>query len=419
MRRVAFVSYHTSPAALPGVGDAGGLNVYLRDLALTLADRGVASDIYTRKTGNTPDRLLSDGVRLIHVPAGPPRPLDKHEAMEHLSEFTDTLVGHAQAGDYDLIHSHYWLSGLAGFEAAERVDVPSVHTAHSLALADAAHGNSERSSCERFLAGTATRLIANTTHEAQTLTHRYGASPERVVIIPPGVDHSLFRLPQAVERDHARQSLGAAPDELLAIFVGRIQQLKGADLAVKAILRLSREAPSLAKRVKLLVVGGASGADGGSTLSEMQRLASDPAMLASVEFVPPTLHHDLARYYHAADVCLVPSRSESFGLVALEAQACGVPVIASAVDGLVHVVRHEQGGLLVPPQSGVGGFSRALQDVLTDSKLRCRLAVGGQANAAQYEWDLTADRHMRVYEDILAARPVEDLVNDPRLLESR
>jgi len=398
--RVAVVTYHTSPLAVPGQGDSGGLNVYVRDLAASLRSRGIAADIFCRR--DDPDVAsvvsTSDGVRVVHVPAGPAASVPKSELSAHIEDFSERLALLLEDGGYGLIHSHYWMSGLAALSAAKAADAPVVHTAHTLATLRALpDGGGERLAAERRLAAEADLLVASTPHEADALVGDYGAAACRIEVIPPGVDHCRF-FPGDSQAARARTGLGDS--DLVVLFAGRVQELKGADLAADALLELSRIAPHLARRVTFVLAGGASGDDGERTLARVRRTTSSPAFLPSVRFLPARPHDEVPDLFRAADVCLVPSRSESFGLVALEAQASGVPVVASAVDGLLHVVKHGRGGVLVPGGKP-HGFAEALRTLLANDWLRVRMGRDAQRLASAYSWTLAAERHRDAYVDLM------------------
>lgn len=401
MRRIAFVSYHTSPLAVPGEGDSGGLNVYVRDLAAHLYRSGVTTDIFTRMSDATvPESVeLDEGVRVVHLPAGPPAPVPKESLLAHLEDFTSMLADALEGGGHDIVHSHYWMSGLAALAAAKASDAPVAHTAHTLAAARAIpDGTHDRFAAERRIAAEADLLVASTPHEAEVLTGLYGAPASRLALIPPGVDHDRF---SPGDRARARAQIGLEDADLVVLFCGRIQRLKGADLAAEALGHLGRSAPELAKRVTFVVAGGASGADGDTTLRYMRAVTEAREFVPETRYLSARPNHEVAQLYRAADVCLVPSRSESFGLVALEAQASGLPVVASAVDGLVHVVAPGRSGLLVE-EASAQGFARALEMLLSRDCVRHRMARESIRVAQQYSWGRSAVGHRLAYGALLA-----------------
>lgn len=404
VRRVALLSMHTSPLAQPGTGDGGGLNVYVLEVGRWLARRGVAVDVFTR--ADAPDRppavTVEEGLVVHHVRAGPLEPLDKGELRAHVSAFALGVLG--TAGHHDLVHAHYWLSGSAGRSIAARSGVPLVQTFHTLGVvkngARAPGVPPEpllRLAAERRLASTADRLVVLTCGEARTLHRTFGTSGARIAVVPGGVDPDVFnpRVDPAPAREVTR--FGPEPDGPLLLFVGRLQPLKGPDLAVRTLARVRRHVPA-----RLLVVGGPSGAGGRRAgPGDLMRLAADLGVGGAVRVAGARPQPALARLYRAADCVLVPSRSESFGLVALEAQACGTPVVAARVGGLSVAVG--TGGVLVDGHEPAD-HARAVLPLLTDAALRARVGQAGARQALATTWDDTADRLLGVYGDVVAAR---------------
>ncbi|HEX5741049.1 MAG TPA: D-inositol-3-phosphate glycosyltransferase, partial [Pilimelia sp.] len=348
-RRIATLSVHTSPLHQPGTGDAGGMNVYIAEVSRRLAARGVEVDVFTRATASDlpPVVEMAPGVRVRHIPAGPYEGLAKEDLPAQLCAFT-TGVLRAGAGRppgwYDLVHSHYWLSGQVGWLAGDRWSVPLVHTAHTLAKvknAQLAAGDRPEPRArvigEEQVVGEADRLVANTEAEASALVDGYGAARDRVAVVAPGVDLDRFRPPSAgcaeTVRLRSRRALRLPEDGHVVAFVGRIQPLKGPDVLLHAVAALDRLDPALAADLTVVVVGGPSGS-GLARPTALVQLARQLGVAERVRFLPPRPPEDLATVYRAADLVAVPSFSESFGLVALEAQACGTPVVAAAVGGL-------------------------------------------------------------------------------------
>ena len=336
VQRLAVLSLHTSPLAQPGAGDSGGMNVYVRELVSALAQAGVASDVYTRRWADElPDVVdVEPGFRVVHVPAGPVD-LRKEALPTVVDEFADGVLEHLTQGDpADALHANYWLSGVAGHRLKHELDLPLVSTFHTLARVKA-EGDVDpgrRAAEEARIMGCSDAVLASCTVEAQQIAALYGADPDRIDIVAPGVDHAFF---SPGPRPPARRALGIRPDGPLLLFVGRIQPLKGLDVAVRTLASLDRHPDAL-----LVVVGGPSGPEGEAEMQRGAALAEALGVADRVVWVPPQAHELLSTYYRAADVCLVPSRSESFGLVALEAAACGTPVVAAAVGGLRTVVRN-------------------------------------------------------------------------------
>jgi len=412
-RRVAMVSVHTSPLDQPGTGDAGGMNVYVVELSRRLAALNVEVDVITRATSSDlpPTAELTPGVTVRHVTAGPFEGLAKEDLPAQLCAFTSGLMRIEAArppGWYDLVHSHYWLSGQVAWLAAERWDVPLVHSMHTMAkvknLTLAAGDDPEpvaRAIGEAQVVEAADRLVANTDEEGRQLVGLYDADPDRVAVVPPGVDLDLFAPgPQVV----ARRALGVPDDAFLLLFVGRIQPLKAPDVLLRAAARLIQLDPSLRERLVVAVVGGPSGS-GLARPEALQSLAAELDLGDVVRFVPPVPQHLLPYWYRAADVTVVPSYSESFGLVAIESQACGTPVVATSVDGLRTAVADGVSGVLVDghdPQA----YADVLADLARDPARRAALSRGALLHAGRFGWAATAAGMLDVYSDALLEREV-------------
>ncbi|GLY03281.1 MULTISPECIES: D-inositol-3-phosphate glycosyltransferase [Actinoplanes] len=400
-RRIATLSVHTSPLEQPGTGDAGGMNVYIVEVAKRLAERGVEVEIFTRATasGLPPVVEMSPGVYVRHVTSGPFEGLAKEELPAQLCGFAAGVLRAEAAhppGHYDLIHSHYWLSGQVGWLARERWGVPHVHTAHTLAKVKnrfiAAGDRPEpkaRVIGEEQVIAESDRLVANTRFEAQDLITYYGADPDRVSVVQPGVDLERFRPGPA---DRARFGLPA--DGTVIAFVGRIQPLKAPDVLIAALAEMKAAGD---EDVTLVICGGPSGS-GLDRPSALIELAGTLGVADSVVFLPPQTGAGLAALYRTADLVAVPSYNESFGLVALEAQACGTPVVAAAVGGLVTAVRDGISGVLVDGHEPAA-WARVLSELLAAPGRRRRLSAGAAAHASRFSWDRTADDLLRVYRD--------------------
>ena len=396
--RVAVLAVHTSPLAQPGTGDAGGLNVYVLQSALHLARRGIEVEIFTRATASVdpPVTRVAPGVLVRNVVAGPFEGLDKYDLPTQLCAFTAGVLRAEAAhepGYYDIVHSHYWLSGQVGWLARDRWAVPLVHTAHTLAAvknAALADGDTPepplRTVGEQQVVDEADRLIVNTDDEAAQLISIHQADPARIDVVHPGVDLDVFR---PGDRSAARAALGLPLDEPVVAFVGRIQPLKAPDIVLRAAAKLPR--------VRIVVAGGPSGT-GLAAPDGLVRLAEELGISSRVTFLPPQSRTDLATLFQAADLVAVPSYSESFGLVALEAQACGTPVAAAAVGGLPVAVRDGVTGTLVSGHD-VGQWADALDHLL-------RLGAGPQGwamrraaakHAATFSWENTTDALLASY----------------------
>jgi D-inositol-3-phosphate glycosyltransferase len=409
-RRIATISVHTSPLDQPGTGDAGGLNVYVVEVARQLARRGIEVEIFTRAVcPDIPDEVeLAPGVLVRHVIAGPFEELDKNSLPGQICPFTFGVLrteAEFAPGRYDLVHAHYWLSGQVGAAAAERWGVPLVQSMHTLGkvknLALASGDCAEpavRIRGEGEVVAAADRLVANTPDEARQLIELYGATPGRVETVSPGVDLSVFR-PGSVPA--VRRRLGLPADAVVLVFAGRIQPLKGPDVVLHAAASLLRLAPALADRLVVVFVGGPSGTEVGAP-GRLDGLASSLGLSDRVRFEPPCPQRELADWYRAATVVVVPSHSESFGLVALEAQACGTPVVAAAVGGLRTAVRDGYSGLLVDGHDP-GVWARVLDDLVLSPGLLSELSRGALAHASGFGWPATADRLVEVYTGAMEA----------------
>lgn len=412
LKRVALLSVHTCPLDQPGTGDSGGMNVYVRQVARRLAEMGVEVDVFTRWAGSAPRiRVMEPGVRVIHLEAGPAAPVPKAELPDHLCEFLYALMRFEAAEAerlgvggpiYDVIHSHYWLSGRVGRMAAERWSVPLVQSFHTLGLVknatrgpDEAPEPSERIAAERRIVEAAERILAPTPVEAAELTRLYRADPARVRVVSPGVDTDRF-----VAGPSEKAELGLAGRTVVG-FVGRLQPLKAPDLALRAVAELAARAPALDP--VLLVIGGPSGA--GVTVESLRSLAMDLGVSDRLVIHDPVPHHEMPVFYRSLDALIVPSRTESFGLVAIEASACGVPVVASDVGGLRTAVRDQVTGVLVPDRSPEA-FADALGRILSDPTVRDAMGAAGARYARRFDWRAVAAGLLGVYEEVATAAAV-------------
>jgi D-inositol-3-phosphate glycosyltransferase len=396
------ISLHTSPLDQPGTGDAGGMNVYVVELSKQLAARGIAVEIYTRATSSKlpPTVEAHDGVLVHHVHAGPFEGLSKNELPGQLCVFAREVL-RAEArhpeGWYDVIHSHYWLSGQVGALVRDRWGVPLVHSMHTMAkvknslLADGDSPEPDgRVIGEEQVVESADMLIANTDIEAKQLIELYDADPGQVEVVHPGVDLSVF-----AARAGARSRLGLAEDAVVLMFAGRIQPLKAPDVLLRAVALMLEQDPALRSRLVVPVVGGPSGS-GLEHPESMAELAASLGITDVVRFVPPVAQADLADWYAAATLVCVPSYNESFGLVAVEAQAAGTPVVAAAVGGLTTVVRDGRSGYLVEGHDPAD-YAAVMRRVVDAPALRDQLARGALDQARRFTWDATAERTVEVY----------------------
>ncbi|MHA7282457.1 D-inositol-3-phosphate glycosyltransferase [Arthrobacter sp. TMS2-4] len=392
VRRVAMLSLHTSPLEQPGTGDAGGMNVYVRSTALELAGVGIDVEIFTREAGaGRPRReVVADGVVVHHLDAGPRRRIPK-EALPGLTDtLTDAITEVADLladGHFDVLHSHYWVSGTVGLALSREMNLPLVHSMHTMAKvknlrmkALSAAEPAERIAGEEEIVAGAARLIANTSTEASELVSLYGADPDRVDVVAPGVDLSTFH---PGDRTAARAALAFPPEQFHVVFAGRIQKLKGPQVLVAAAAELRRRRPDIALAVSIL------GAGSGSEALALQPLIDDAGLTRDVRLYPPVTASHLAQWFRAADVVVMPSFSESFGLVALEAQACGTPVIAANVGGLPQAVSDGRSGLLVDGHSAAG-WADVLERLHDDTRLAEALGRGAATHALAFGWQRTA-----------------------------
>ncbi|MCH6161078.1 D-inositol-3-phosphate glycosyltransferase [Streptomyces marispadix] len=428
-RRVAMLSVHTSPLHQPGTGDAGGMNVYIVELAKQLAAHGTQVEIFTRATSAAlpPSVELAPGVLVRHIDAGPYEGLAKEELPAQLCAFTHGVMqawAGNRPGHYDLVHSHYWLSGHVGWLAAQRWGVPLVNAMHTMAKvknAALAEGDSPEPPArvigETQIVRAADRLIANTAEEAHDLVRHYEADPARTAVVHPGVNLERFR--PADGRAAARARLGLPQGALIPLFAGRIQPLKAPDILLRAVALLVGEDPGLRRRLLVPVVGGPSGS-GLARPERLHKLAAKLGISDVVRFCPPVDQEELADWYRAATVLVMPSYSESFGLVAVEAQACGTPVIAAAVGGLPVAVRDGVSGLLVHGHEP-GAYADALRRFVTPSpdgghevpagqrrfgphEAVERMGEAAARHAAEFGWDAAAAATLDVYAEAIHDR---------------
>lgn len=399
IRRIAFVSVHGCPLTTPGTGAAGGMNVFLRRAAPALAREGVEVDVFTRAHDGCAGPVIEfdDGSRVVHLPWGGDPARQRAAAAPHLPEFTDRLLRHVETfgGGYDLVHSHYWLSADPGRRLAERSGAPHVFTYHTIAeVKERAGGVPEpgiRKETEALAARQADAIVTFTAGESAVLSELYGLDPARARTVPMGVDTALF------EREHpaqARRRLGIPDHERVVLFVGRVEPFKGPDILLCAAALLQG-----AERPRVLVVGGPAEERGADWL---RGVAARCGVLDRLDWRPPVPQQELPAYYSAADVCAVPSLHESFGLAALEAMACGTPVVASDTGGLRALVRDGETGCLVDAASP-DALARTLHGLLADRPRARRMGEAGAAWAKRFGWSATAAGLMRVYCSLVPA----------------
>ena len=406
LHRIAILSVHTSPLHQPGTGDSGGMNVYIAETAKRIAARGIEVEIFTRATSLVEPEVteLAPGVLVRHIPAGPFEGLRKEDLPAQLCAVTAGVLRAEAAkneGFYDLVHSHYWLSGQVGWIAQERWGVPLVHTMHTMARVKnltLAQGDAPepaiREIGEEQVVTAADRLVANTHAEAKELIELYHADPNRVRVVHPGVDLDVFVPGNQIA---ARKDLGVAEDAIVLLFVGRIQPLKAPDVLIKAAAEILKRNPELRSRLVVAICGGPSGS-GLERPDSLVTLADQLGVSDVVKFVPPTSRAELVKWFQSASVCVVPSYSESFGLVAIEAQACGTPVIAARVGGLPTAVRDGISGVLVDGHEAETWASH-IMSVVSNEDLRSKLAKGAIAHASHFGWEDTTDKLISVYNE--------------------
>jgi D-inositol-3-phosphate glycosyltransferase len=397
--QVAVLSMHTSPLAQPGTGDGGGMNVYVRELATALARAGVRCEVFTRAERTDSPRIVNvePGFRVHNVEAGPLTRVVKEDLVALTGPFATAV--HSRMDELhinaQLIHANYWLSAVAGHQLKHDLDLPLVTTFHTLAKVKNETDEFDlepqlRADLEASTMGCTDMVLANTAIESEQLQRLYGADPSRIEEVPLGVDHAFF---SPGNRAGARAALTLGNAGPVLLYVGRIQPLKGTDLAVQTLAAMRN------RNATLVVVGGPSGANGQAEVDRVHQLAESLGVADRVRWVDPQPHHLLSTYYRAADVCLVPSKSESFGLVALEAGACGTPVVASNVGGLQTIVDQGSSGYLVDGRDPVDWAAR-VDSILDDSPSAAAMAFNAANRSQRYAWSYTAARLRRLYNDL-------------------
>ena len=409
-RRIASLMLHTSPLEQAGIGDAGGMNVYVVESAKRIAASGVDVDIFTRANrSGLPEKVeIADGVSVRHLEAGPYDGISKDELPSQICALMSSFM-HQEArlpmGYYDLLHSHYWISGQLGWLISERLGTPLVHTMHTMAkvknlsLAEGEKPEPQvRAIGEEQVVGASAALIANTTAEAASLVSLYDACPDRVFVVPPGVDLTTYKVNGG--KSAARKKLKIGEDKLMLAFVGRIQPHKGPEVLIRAVAEMLNHSPALRSRLKTVIIGGASG-NGSQEPERLKALTVFLGVSDVIEFLPPVPHEELSDWYRASDLVCVPSYSESFGLVALEAQACGTPVVATAVGGLRTAVADGISGSLVDGHNP-RAWSAVISRLLMEPERRLILGMGAIEHASHFGWDTTARGMLDVYDRVLS-----------------
>jgi D-inositol-3-phosphate glycosyltransferase len=412
-RRVATLMVHTSPLDQAGTGDAGGMNIYVCESAQQMAAQGIKVDIFTRRANNDhPDIVdLGNGVRVMHLNVGPVDGVTKEKLPALIPDLSAAFKAALTCKDsYDIIHSHYWISGKVAMPVAAELSIPLVHTMHTMArvknLALAEGETPEpmiRVQGESQVVAAADALIANTDAEAASLVSLYEACPDNVSVVSPGVNLSMFTAGSG--KKFARKALNLPEDAHIVAFVGRIQPHKGPEVLIRAIAELVSHSPALRTKLVTLIVGGASGANG-AEVDRLKELVNWLGISDVVRFAPPVERAGLADYYRAADLVCVPSYSESFGLVALEAQACGTPVVASAVGGLRTAVADGISGVLVDGHDP-RAWSSVIARLLQEPQRRVLLSMGALEHASHFGWATTSRGTLDIYDRVLSTRSAE------------
>lgn len=407
--RIATLMVHTSPLDQPGIGDAGGMNIYVSENAKRMATMGITVDIFTRRNhADLPDTVeFAPGVTVRHLDAGPIEGVTKEELPNYLDELADSFAKALQGKTtYDVIHSHYWISGKVGIPSSQRLNLPLVHTMHTMAkvknlnLAEGETPEPElRVQGEIEVVAASRALIANTDAEAASLVSLYGACPDIVHVVTPGVDLKTFT--PGSGRASARRTLNIPVDAHVITFVGRIQPHKGPELLIRAIGEMLSHSPHLRTKLVVFIIGGASGS-GTMEVERLKELVNWLGIFDVIRFLPPLPRAELPDWYRAADLVCVPSYSESFGLVALEAQACGTPVIATAVGGLRTAVADGISGVLVDGHDP-RAWSSVLARLLVEPQRRVLLSMGALEHSSHFGWDATARSTLDMYDRVLSA----------------
>lgn len=408
-RRVATLMVHTSPLDQAGTGDAGGMNIYVCESAQQMAAQGINVDIFTRRANNDhPDIVdLGNGVRVIHLNVGPLDGVTKEKLPALIPDLSAAFKRALLSEKYDVIHSHYWISGKVAMPVAAELKIPLVHTMHTMARVknlNLAEGESPepmiRVQGESQVVAAADALIANTDAEAASLVSLYEACPDNVSVVSPGVNLSMFTA--GTGKSAARKELDLPANAHIITFVGRIQPHKGPEVLIRAIAEMVDHSPMLRSKLLTQIVGGASGGNG-AEVDRLKELVQWLGISDVVRFAPPAERKELPNYYRASDLVCVPSYSESFGLVALEAQACGTPVVASAVGGLRTAVADGISGVLVDGHDP-RAWSSVLARLLQEPQRRVLLSMGALEHASHFGWDATSRGTLDIYDRVISSQ---------------
>ena len=413
MYRIALLSYHTSPLAPLGGRETGGLNVYVRELARELAERGHDVDVFTRRIDPGALAIVpiaqtkAGSARLVHIDAGPAQRLEKEALLPYVEAFAAGVASFAEAEgtSYDVVHSHYWLSGVAGEALRRRWGAPHIAMFHTLGEVKSRSRMTEleppaRIDAERDIAREADRIVVASRDEQELLVRHYGADAGHIAVVPCGVNLDLF---QPIDKDEARQQLGLRDDDRILLFVGRIEPLKGVDILLGAAAQVEAESDCF-----VLIIGGDSAAQDGE-MAHLRLLASELGISERVNFLGAVDHEKLPLFYSAADVCVVPSFYESFGLVALEAMACGTPVVASRVGGLTATVRDGETGYLIPwrcPEP----FAERIELLLGNEQLRRAVGASARETVERVRWANVAEAVLGLYAELIEGKPARGAV---------
>ncbi len=410
--KIAMLSYHTCPLATLGGKHTGGMNVYVRELTHHLGELGVHVDVFTRSQDEHVPHVLHDlgcGNRVVHIPAGPESPTAKNDLPRYLPEFTEGILKFAENKDirYDLIHSHYWMSGVAAGSLRSAWNIPVVQMYHTLGLMKNSIARNEtemeiplRIDSEKQIAALAEKIVIATPAEKEQLISLYGADEHKLSVIPPGVDTSRF---YPIPEDEARSVIGVPSGNCMILFVGRIEPLKGIETLLRAIALLLQTEELTECNYYLAIIGGepdGNGEEADSEMARLQNLSRELGIHDVVIFLGKRSQDTLPYYYSAAQVVVVPSHYESFGMVALEAMACGIPVIASQVGGLAHLVRDGKTGYVIP-DGNPEALKQALQKLIENPALRIEMCSQAVEYARSYDWSVISRKVSKLYESVL------------------